>query len=89
MSPFKSVVLSAVAAVSTLGFAMISTSAQACTNCTIRLNGPLLNGPVLQGPVLQGPVLQGPVLQGAATGQAKLGQPVSVKLANGRVLNLK
>ena len=64
MKILKSFSLSVLTAASTLIFVAVSTPAQACGGCTIRVNGPVLNGPVLQGPVLQGPVLQGPVLQG-------------------------
>lgn len=64
MKTFKSVALSTFAAVATLMATAVSVPAQACTNCTIRLNGPVLNGPVIQGISLQGPVLQGPILQG-------------------------
>ncbi len=68
------------------------------------IQGPVIQGPVIQGPVIQGPILQGPVLQGAAlngmaardaqlqaasTGPVRIGQPVAVTLAGGRMVRVK
>jgi len=93
MKTFKSFAVSTFAAASTLMFVALSTPAQACTNCTIRVNGPVFNGPVLNGPVLNGPVLNGPVLNGPVLNGPVLQGPVlqgpvlQGPVLNGPVLN--
>ena len=84
MNSFKSFALSALAAAGTLLFVAVSTPAQACAGCTIKLNGPVFQGPVLQGPILQGPVLQGPIATGAPAARF-----TAVSLPSGETIPLR
>lgn len=59
MNNFKSLVLSVVTAASTLGVVALSTPAQACEACSIKLNGTELNGISLQGVQFNGFQLNG------------------------------
>lgn len=94
MKSFKSLVVSTLAAASTLMAVAVSTPAQACSFCSgsklngielngMRVNGPVLQGVTLQGPVLQGPIVQGPLLQGPVTNGAHVGTFVAVTLPSG------